>query len=56
MVMNGMPPEYAEAVMDLMGAMRAGRGDIVTDTFEQVTGRKPISFADWVRKHIGAFQ
>jgi uncharacterized protein YbjT (DUF2867 family) len=56
MVMNGMPPEYAEAVMDLMGAMRAGRGDIVTDTFEQVTGRKPISFADWVRKHIAAFQ
>jgi uncharacterized protein YbjT (DUF2867 family) len=56
MVMNGMPPEYAEAVMDLMGAMRAGRGDIVTDTFERVTGRKPISFADWVRKHIAAFQ
>ena len=56
LVMNGMPPEYAEAVMNLMGAMRAGRGDIVTDTFEQVMGRKPVSFADWVRKHIAAFQ
>jgi hypothetical protein len=36
--------------------MRAGHGDIVTDTFEQVMGRKPLSFADWVRKHINAFQ
>ena len=56
LLMNGMPPEYAEAVMNLMAAMRAGRGDLVTDTFEHVTGRKPISFADWVRKHIAAFQ
>jgi (4-alkanoyl-5-oxo-2,5-dihydrofuran-3-yl)methyl phosphate reductase len=56
LLLNGMPPEYAEAVMNLMGAMRAGRGDLVTDTFEQVTRRKPISFADWVRKHIAAFQ
>jgi uncharacterized protein YbjT (DUF2867 family) len=56
LLLNGMPPEYAEAVMNLMGAMRAGRGDMVTDTFEQVIGRKPISFADWVRKHIAVFE
>jgi uncharacterized protein YbjT (DUF2867 family) len=56
LLLSGMPPEYAEAVMNLMGAMRAGRGDLVTDTFEQVMGRKSISFADWVRKHIAAFE
>lgn len=54
MLMTGMPEEYAEAVMNLMGAMRAGHGDVVTDTFERLMVRKPITFADWVRRHAAA--
>lgn len=56
MLMGGMPAEYAEAVMNLMLAMRAGHAEFVNDTFERLTGRKPMSFADWVRKHIDAFR
>jgi uncharacterized protein YbjT (DUF2867 family) len=56
MLMSGMPAEYAEAVMNLMLAMHAGHAEFVSDTFERLTGRKPMSFEDWVRKHIDAFR
>jgi hypothetical protein len=51
-----MPPEYVDAVMDLMAAMKSGAADYVTDTFEQLMERRPITFAEWVRKNNAAFQ
>lgn len=56
MLKSGMHPEYAEAVLNLMAAMREGRTNIVTDTFQQLIGRKPTSFADWVRRNVAAFE
>ncbi|MFN2531587.1 MAG: SDR family oxidoreductase [Pyrinomonadaceae bacterium] len=56
MLMTGMPAEYVEGVMNLMSGTRAGKADFVTDTFEQLMGRKPTSFDDWARRNIAAFQ
>ena len=56
MLQTGMPPEYVDAVMDLMAAMKSGAADYVTDTFEQLMERRPITFAEWVRKNNAAFQ
>lgn len=56
MLSTGMPVEYADAVINLMDSMRAGHSDFVTDTFQQLMGRKPVSFAEWVRQNKAAFQ
>jgi len=51
-----MPLEYADAVMNLMSVIRAGLSDRVSNTFEQLMGRKPMTFAEWVSKHRTAFE
>lgn len=56
MLKTGMPEEYADALLNLLGAIRAGHGDIVTNTFEELTGHKPATFEDWLRRNISAFQ
>jgi len=56
MLNSGMPLEYADAVMNLMSVIRAGLSDRVSNTFEQLMGRKPMTFAEWVSKHRTAFE
>jgi uncharacterized protein YbjT (DUF2867 family) len=56
MIKSGMPAIFVEAMTQLFTRMREGRGAIKTDTFEQVVGRKPRTFAAWCRDHIAAFQ
>ena len=56
MLNGGMPLEYADAVMNLMSVIRAGLTDRVSNIFEQLMGRKPMTFADWVSKHRTAFE
>jgi Predicted nucleoside-diphosphate-sugar epimerases len=56
MIQSAMPMEYVDAVMNLMFILRAGFADRVTNTFEQLMGRKPMSFSDWVRKYQAAFE
>jgi uncharacterized protein YbjT (DUF2867 family) len=56
MLKTGMPEEYADALLNLLGAIRAGHGDIVTNTFEELMGHKPATFEDWLRRNISAFQ
>jgi hypothetical protein len=51
MIQSALPMEYVDAVMNLMFILRAGFADRVTNTFEQLMGRKPMSFSDWVRKY-----
>jgi uncharacterized protein YbjT (DUF2867 family) len=55
MLESGMPPLYADALLDLLAHMKAGTLDAVTDTVEQVTGRKPHSFEEWTTRNAQAF-
>jgi uncharacterized protein YbjT (DUF2867 family) len=55
MIQSGMPARYADAVLDLLAAMKAGRYDAVTDTVREVTGRPATTFEDWARRNARAF-
>ena len=48
--MKGMTPERLEIeVLCHLRAWRDGKADLVTDTVQKLTGRKPISVEEWVR-------
>jgi uncharacterized protein YbjT (DUF2867 family) len=51
MVRNGLPEQVAKAVAASFAAIRDGRVTEVSDTVKRVTGRPPMRFAEWVRKH-----
>lgn len=53
---NGLPPQLAEAVGESIAAVHDGRAERLTHTVEQITGRKPMSFAQWAEKHAPEFQ
>jgi uncharacterized protein YbjT (DUF2867 family) len=48
---NGLPEPVARAVAASFEAIRDGRVTEVSDTVERVTGRPPMRFAEWARKH-----
>lgn len=48
--------EYAEALVDIWRAIRAGRLTTMTDEVERIVGRKPRSFAQWATENAAAFQ
>ena len=52
---TGIPPAYVDAILDLFAAMRSGKADVVTETIEKLTGRKPGTFEAWVRRNKAAF-
>ena len=52
----GVPQWSADAVIDLQRWYREGKAAIVTDDVEQILGRKPISFAQFVRDYRSAFE
>lgn len=56
MLKSGIPPVYADALLDLLAAMKAGRVDVVTNGVEDVTGQKAGRFEEWVRRNAAAFQ
>lgn len=56
MLKTGMPPVYVEAIMDLLATMKAGKADGVTNTVEEVTGKKAGTYDAWVRRHITMFR
>ncbi|MTE13656.1 NAD(P)H-binding protein [Nocardia aurantiaca] len=51
----GMSEEFADGSLAGRAYVRAGRNEIVTGDVEQVLGRAPRSYADWVRDHAAAF-
>jgi uncharacterized protein YbjT (DUF2867 family) len=55
MLKAGMPEWNARAVTELYGIFAAGEAAGTTDTVEQITGRKPISFDQFARDRAGAF-
>jgi hypothetical protein len=53
---NGLPAQLAQAVGESIAAVRDGRAEHLTNTVERITGRKPMSFAQWAEKHAGQFR
>jgi uncharacterized protein YbjT (DUF2867 family) len=53
---TGALPEDVDAHVALWRAIREGRLAGVTDQVERILGRKPITFEQWVRENIAAFQ
>jgi uncharacterized protein YbjT (DUF2867 family) len=56
MLQAGIPPSYVDAILDLFATMKAGKADLVTDTIEKVTGKKPGTFEAWARRNVAAFR
>ena len=55
MVRSGLPQKMAEAVGQSLGSVRNGRPVAVLDTVEKVTGRSPMTYETWARKHAARF-
>lgn len=52
----GAPAELVEARLSIFRAIREGRLATVTDTVEQVLGRKAITFDQWASENADAFR
>jgi hypothetical protein len=52
----GAPPAETEAHIALWRAIREGRLATVTDTVEQVLGRRPITLDQWAVENAAAFR
>ena len=55
MVRNGLPPQLAAALGESIAAVRDGRAQHLTPTVERILARKPMTFAQWAKKHAGEF-
>lgn len=55
MLRRGLPPDYADALIEVSRAYRHGGAEAVTTTVRDITGREPTTFEQFVRDHRGAF-
>lgn len=55
MIHNGMPPDFAAAMGQVIEGLRRGEADLITDTVERVTGRAPQRFYDWAQERKQAW-
>lgn len=56
LVAQGMTPERVDAVLAVRGTEAAVLGMTVFPTVEQITGRPPHTYAEWVDAHLDAFR
>lgn len=56
MLSAGVPEWFADALLDLQRLYREGGASLVTNDFERLSGRKPISFDQFARDYATAFQ
>ncbi|MFD6354047.1 NAD(P)H-binding protein [Nocardia tengchongensis] len=55
MLESGMSEEFADGALAGQAFVRDGGNAVVTGDVEQVLGRAPRTYADWVRDHLTAF-
>lgn len=53
---EGLPPDYAEALIALFAGIRAGWNAGVSGTVAEVTGRAPGSLAEYAKDHADAWR
>lgn len=47
----GLPPDYTEFLMVILGAFKAGFAERITDGVQRITGRAPIRFEQYAQDH-----
>jgi uncharacterized protein YbjT (DUF2867 family) len=52
----GLPQPIAASVVKAYEEVKAGRAAMTRDTVERLLGRKPMSFEEWVGKHVDRFK
>jgi uncharacterized protein YbjT (DUF2867 family) len=52
---HGVPDIYANHLVDLDRWYESGKGDMMTATIRDITGREPTSFEDFVRENVRQF-
>ncbi len=52
----GMPAYLIDALTPFGEVVRSGKAAKVFDTLVRLTGRQPLTFADWAREHASAFR
>jgi uncharacterized protein YbjT (DUF2867 family) len=53
---SGMDKRLVAALLEGAAALRAGEGEVVTETFKRLARRDPRTFEDWCRRHAAAFR
>lgn len=51
----GIPHDYAEFLIMILGALKAGHAERMTDAVEAITGRKPTTFAQYAKDYRAAW-
>jgi uncharacterized protein YbjT (DUF2867 family) len=51
----GRPPEMGDRLAAMYTAIRAGHGEIHTDTIQRLLNRPPATFTDWCHRNAAAF-
>lgn len=47
----GLPPDYAEFLLVILGAFKAGFAERISDGVQRITGRAPIRFEQYAQDH-----
>jgi hypothetical protein len=47
----GLPADYAEFLLTILGYFKAGYAERTTDAVQQITGRAPIGFEQYARDY-----
>jgi uncharacterized protein YbjT (DUF2867 family) len=53
---HGVPDIYANHLADLDRWYESGKGDVVTTTIRDITGREPTTFEEFVKENVGEFE
>ena len=56
MVAMGISPAYTDQAIELLTEMRENRWTETSSDVKTLLGRPPVSFGDWLRRNIAAFQ
>lgn len=51
----GLPPDYAEFLLVILGYLKAGYAERITDAVQAITGQAPRRFAEYARDYRGAY-
>jgi uncharacterized protein YbjT (DUF2867 family) len=55
LIAAGLPPDYAEALLQILAAFKAGAAERVTDAVQTITGRAPISIEQYAQDYKSAW-
>lgn len=53
---NGIQEWTINSLIELANFQKAGKASVISTDVEQVTGRKPITFSEFARDHVGMFR